>query len=78
MFAVLSSGCGGDEEEGMLWSPTGAAIRLPGLRAACRKFDVRLSEAELQLIMDAASENQGRGAVSFEGFARIMRQTAWF
>ena len=71
----MLSGGGNGEENGLASGE--ALITLPGLRTACRRFDVRLSETELQLILDAAADG-GREAVSFRDFAHIMRKTAWF
>ena len=78
VFAVLIGdvGCGTEKKMGRV--SNGAAITLPALRAACRRFDILLSEEELQQIMDAAEDSRGCGALGFEGFSRIMRRTAWF
>jgi Ca2+-binding EF-hand superfamily protein len=74
IFAVLSgkSGGGGPGRGGRDWR-----ITLSSLRAACRRFDVRMSEEELEIIVGAVDSDRS-GTIDFEEFARIMRNTAWF
>ena len=53
-------------------------ITLQGLRAACKAFNIRLSDGEIRLMLTVAEKSGLAGAVGFEEFARIMRRTAWF
>ena len=78
VFAILCSGSDNAEDD-RTKNECGArtVITLGRLRTSCRLFDVRLSEAELELIFAAAAGPSG-GGVDFEAFARIMRRTAWF
>ena len=78
VFAVLSAGIGCGTEKEMRRVSDGDIITLPALRAAGRRFCIRLSEEELLQIMDAAEDRTGCATVGFKGFSRIMRRTAWF
>jgi Ca2+-binding EF-hand superfamily protein len=70
IFAVLSGKNGGG-------GGGSNRITLSSLRAACRRFDVKMSEGELQIIFDAVDYDNS-GTVDLEEFTRIVRNTAWF
>ncbi len=54
-------------------------ITFAKLKAACRDFDVKLSDDELRMmIMDAQQEGGGGGMVSEREFVNIMNLSAWF
>ena len=52
-------------------------VTLDGLRRACREFDVRLTEAELTMMMGEV-DSDGDGSIDREEFMRIMDRAPWF
>ena len=68
-FAELSEG----DDSGLF----PGAVTVEGLRRACNKYDMKLSEDELhQLINDLDAD--GDGSVDKAEFMRLMRQAPWF
>jgi Ca2+-binding EF-hand superfamily protein len=52
-------------------------VSIEGLRRACRHFDVKLTEDELQYMM-IETDLDGDGSVDREEFMRIMKKAPWF
>jgi Ca2+-binding EF-hand superfamily protein len=52
-------------------------VSIDGLRRACKTFDVKLSEDELQYMISETDTN-GNGTVEKEEFMRIMENAPWF
>jgi Ca2+-binding EF-hand superfamily protein len=70
IFAVLSGKNGGG-------SDSNNRITLSSLRAACRLFNVKMSEEELESIFGAVDYDNS-GTIDLEEFTRVVRNTAWF
>ena len=52
-------------------------VTLEGLRLACQRYDVRVSEEELRCLMDE-TDVDGDGSINREEFMRIMYNSPWF
>ena len=52
-------------------------VTMEGLRAACRLFDMSLTEGEMRLMVEDAGGGAGRG-VDAAVFARILSMSPWF
>jgi Ca2+-binding EF-hand superfamily protein len=52
-------------------------VTLEGLRLACHQYDVRVSEEELQCLMDE-TDVDGGGSIDRDEFMRIMYHAPWF
>jgi hypothetical protein len=72
-FTELSGG--GDAGGG--GGPDPGAVTVDALRRACIKYDVKLSEDELQQLIDDLDAD-GDGSVDRAEFMRLMRQAPWF
>ncbi len=71
-FAELSSGA--DQN---LANTEAGLVTLEGLRRACDKYDVKLNNDELNLIISDC-DTDGDGAVDKSEFLRVMNQAPWF
>ena len=63
-------------ERGGAHAGASGGVTLGGLRRACRRFDVRLSEDELRLMMEDSVA--AGGAMDARGFLLIMGESPWF
>ncbi len=54
-----------------------AVINLDALKHACHKFEVRLTEEELEYMINEADYDE-TGSVDIHKFMRIMQRTPWF
>ncbi len=52
-------------------------VTLDGLRRSCQKYDVRLTEDELQFMM-SETDVDNNGMVDRSEFIRIMDRSPWF
>ena len=68
-FAELSGGDYLDSDPG--------GVTVEGLKRACHKYDVKLSEDELHQLIDDLDLN-GDGSVDKDEFMRLMRLAPWF
>ena len=74
---TLHSGGGGGGGDGGGGGGGGLRILFEDLRAACQRFDVRLTDDELRLMV-RESDRDCSGDVDWEEYARILKNACWF
>ncbi len=69
LAALSESYCKGDDGWG--------TVSIHGLKRACKEFDVKLTDEELQCMI-SETDSDGNGVVDRKEFMRIMKNAPWF
>jgi Ca2+-binding EF-hand superfamily protein len=76
--AATAPGCVKEPEEAKgISDDEWGVVTLEGLRLACHRYDVRVSEEELQCLMEE-TDIDGSGSIDREEFMLIMYHAPWF